>query len=155
MVHLVLRVAGVALLVALTVAIHGAGTTLAIGRQMQLHPEIGRGARGWLVNHAVPLLVFELLLVHIVEIFFWGFYFHMLGIFDGFRMALYFTAVTYTTLGYGDVVAGPTWILEAGALSIIGWLMFGWSTGVLVWILGRHYERIFPSDPDHRAPASA
>ena len=154
MAHLVLRVAGVALLVMLTVAIHGAGTMLAIGRQMQLHPEMGRGASVWLVNRAVPLLVFELLLVHIVEIFFWAFYFDILGIFDGFRVALYFAAVTYTTLGYGDVVAGPTWILEAGALSIIGWLMFGWSTGVLVWILGRHYERIFPSDPDRRAPAS-
>ena len=138
----------------LTVAIHGAGTMLVIGRQMQLHPRIGRGASRWLVNRAVTLLVFELLLVHIAEIFLWGFYFHTLGIFDSFRIALYFTAVTYTTLGYGDVVAGPTWILEAGALSIIGWLMFGWSTGVLVWILGRHYERIFPSDPDHRAPAS-
>ena len=100
------------------------------------------------------LLVFELLLVHIVQIVLWGLYFRALGIFEGLRVALYFAAVTYTTLGYGDVVAGPTWILEAGALAIIGWLMFGRSTGVLVWILGRHYERIFPRDPDHRAPAS-
>jgi hypothetical protein len=154
MVHLVLRVAGVALLVVLTVAIHGAGTMLAIDRQMRSHQEMGRGASMWLVNRAVPLLVFDLLLIHIVEIFFWAFYYDLLGIFDSFRIALYFAAVTYTTLGYGDVVAGPNWILEAGALSIVGWLMFGWSTGVLVWILGRHYERIFPSGPDRRASSS-
>ena len=55
MVYLVLRVAGVALLVILTVAIHGAGTMLAIGRQMRSHPEMGRGASMWLVNRAVPL----------------------------------------------------------------------------------------------------
>ena len=82
------------------------------------------------------------------------FYYDLLGIFGSFRISLYFAAVTYTTLGYGDVVAGPNWILEAGALSIVGWLMFGWSTGVLVSILGRHYERIFPSDPDRRAQTS-
>ena len=82
----------------------------------------------------------------------WGLYLRALGVFDGLRVALYFAAMTYTTLGYGELVAGPTWILEAGALAIIDWLMFGWSTGVLVWILGRHYERIFPRDP--RSPSA-
>jgi hypothetical protein len=92
------------------------------------------------------LLIFELLLLHIAECIIWGIYFYALGVFDQFRVALYFATVTYTTLGYGDVVAGPTWILEVGALSIVGWLMFGWSTGVLVWILGRHYGQLFPDE---------
>jgi Ion channel len=154
MFHFALRLAGVALLVALTVAIHGAGTMLAIEQQMRVPLAVGRHVSRQLVNRAVILLVLELLQAHVIKIFVWSTYLQAIGVFDTFRVALYFTAVTYTTLGYGDVVAGPTWILEAGALAIIGWLMFGWPAGVLVWILGRHYEQIFPRDADHRAPIS-
>ena len=155
MIELVLRVGGVALLVALTVAIHGAGTMLIIGRQVRLHSAALRRAGHLLVHLAMALLVFELLLVHVAQIAIWAVCIRALGIFDDLHVALYFTVVTYTTLGYGDVIAGPAWSLEAGSLAIIGWLMFGWSTGVLVWILGRHYECLFPRDPDYRPPAGA
>ncbi len=144
--HVIVRLAGVGLLVGLTVVIHGAATMLVMDRQMRVHLGIHRDGKRQLVNRAVTLLVFELLLLHIAECIIWGIYFYALGVFDQFRVALYFAAVTYTTLGYGDVVAGPAWILEVGALSIVGWLMFGWSTGVLVWILGRHYGQLFPDE---------
>jgi hypothetical protein len=153
MIDLMLKFAGVALLVVLSVAIHGAGTMPMMGRQVRPRPVVAHPAGSLLMHLAVALLVLELLLVHVAQIVVWGLYFHALGVFDDLQMALYFTAVTYTTLGYGDVVAGPAWVLEAGALAITGWLMFGWSTGVLVWILGRHYERVFPRDPNRRAPA--
>ena len=101
----------------------------------------------------MAVLVFELLLVHVAQIIVWAVYIRALGIFDDLHVSLYFTVVTYTTLGYGDVIAGPEWSLEAGALAIIGWLMFGWSTGVLVWLLGRHYERVFPRGAERRTSA--
>lgn len=155
MAHLILRLAGVALLVALTVTIHSFGTMLVLNRQVRLRPVVTRRTSQLLVSLAVIPLVFELLLVHIAQIVVWGLYFYALGIFDGLRTALYFAAVTYTTLGYGDVIAGPMWVLEAGGLAIVGWLMFGWSTGVLVWIIGRYYEQIFPRAADRGTPAGS
>ena len=152
MVHLVLRVAGVALLAMLTIAIHGTGTMVVIERQMDLHPRIGRGASRWLINRADSsrLRAFAGPIVDLPLGFLLSYARDLRQLPDSpllHRRDL-------STLGYGDIVAGPTSILEAGALSVIGWLMFGWSTGVLVWILGRHYERIFPSHPDQQAPAS-
>ena len=69
---------------------------LVMDRQMRVHLGIHRDGKRQLVNRAVTLLVFELLLLHIAECIIWGIYFYALGVFDQFRVALYFAAVTYT-----------------------------------------------------------
>jgi voltage-gated potassium channel Kch len=43
--------------------------------------------------------------------------------------ALYFSAVTYTTTGYGDVVLPTEWRLVGAVEALTGILMCGWSSG--------------------------
>jgi hypothetical protein len=45
-----------------------------------------------------------------------------------FSMLLYFSAETYTSLGYGDIVPHGPLRLLAGAEALTGLLMIGWST---------------------------
>ena len=45
----------------------------------------------------------------------------------GFDVSLYFSAETYTSLGYGDVVPGGDLRLVAGAEALNGLLLIGWS----------------------------
>jgi hypothetical protein len=48
---------------------------------------------------------------------------------------LYFAFVSYTTLGYGDVLATKEWQLLGPAAAMNGILLFGWSTAVIFHVL--------------------
>jgi hypothetical protein len=54
--------------------------------------------------------------------------------------ALYFSAVTYTTTGYGDLVLPPHYRLDGGIEALTGILMCGWSTGFFFAVVNRFYE---------------
>lgn len=45
---------------------------------------------------------------------------------------LYFSTVTYTTLGFGDVVMEPGWRLLSSFQAANGIIMFGWTTALIV-----------------------
>ena len=51
----------------------------------------------------------------------------------------YFSAVTYTTSGYGDLVLPPEWRLVGGVEALTGSLMCGLSTGFFFAVVGRAY----------------
>jgi hypothetical protein len=54
--------------------------------------------------------------------------------------AFYFSAVTYTTTGYGDLVLPPEWRLVGGIEALTGILMCGLSTGFFFAVVGRVYQ---------------
>jgi hypothetical protein len=53
------------------------------------------------------------------------------------QSALYFSAVTYTTTGYGDLVLPPDWRLVGAVEALTGILMCGWSTGFFFAVVSR------------------
>ena len=74
---------------------------------------------------------------HTVSAGLWaGAYLHF-GISDTFSDALYFALSTYTTIGFGDVLAPQEWQLLTGFSGLNGLLMFGLSAAVLVDAAGR------------------
>ena len=52
------------------------------------------------------------------------------------QSAFYFSAVTYTTTGYGDLVLPTEFRLAGGVEALTGILMCGWSTGFFFAIVG-------------------
>ena len=54
--------------------------------------------------------------------------------------ALYFSAVTYTTTGYGDLVLPAEWRLVGGGEALTGILMCGWSAAVFFSVVSRMNE---------------
>jgi voltage-gated potassium channel Kch len=50
----------------------------------------------------------------------------------GFERALYFSIVTYTTLGYGDIVLDENWRLLSSFQAANGIIIFGWTTAVII-----------------------
>lgn len=50
--------------------------------------------------------------------------------------------VTFTTLGYGDIVLGPEWRLLSGIEAINGIVLFGWSTAFLFAIVQRSWKEV-------------
>jgi len=78
-----------------------------------------------------------ILFLHLAQICVWaGFYKIWAGLKD-FESALYFSIVTYATIGYGDVLLPVGWRLLGTIEGVTGVLTFGWSTGVIFAVASR------------------
>ena len=97
----------------------------------------------WLLAHfgqyagKVALLgcFFLLFLAHLVEAAAWGLFFRGARLLPSVTEGIYFTAVSITTLGYGDVLLKYPWRHLGTLIAITGVLMFGCSTAFLFLIL--------------------
>lgn len=67
----------------------------------------------------------------------WATAFHLIGVFPTFEESLYFSLVTFTSLGFGDLLLPVEWRLLAGMAAANGLLNFGLLTALLVEAL-RH-----------------
>jgi Ion channel len=76
---------------------------------------------------------------HLLEIAIWASFFTWQQMFPDINTSFYFSAVTYTTIGYGDLVLPAEWRLLAGMEGLTGILMCGWSTGVFFAVASRIY----------------
>src|SRR5262245_61628002 len=64
---------------------------------------------------------------HLIQIALWAAAFVMVGALPSFDRALYYSAQSYTALGYGDVMVSEQWLLLGPLESINGLLLFGLS----------------------------
>jgi Ion channel len=67
----------------------------------------------------------------------WAAAFYALGVFGSLEESVYFAMVTFTTLGFGDLLLPVQWRLLAGMAAANGLLNFGLLTALLVEAL-RH-----------------
>lgn len=80
----------------------------------------------------VGIMTLWLMIVHAVSIGAWALLYGALGVFSDWDTAVYFSAVTFTTLGFGDVIPPEEWRQLAGLCAAHGLLMFGVSSAALV-----------------------
>jgi voltage-gated potassium channel len=75
------------------------------------------------------LLVFFL---HVLEVLIWAGAYVALSAIAGLEEAVYFSIVTFTTVGYGDVVLPRDWRILGASEAAAGILLFGWSIALLI-----------------------
>ena len=80
--------------------------------------------------------------LHTIEIWLWALTFMLLGEFADLSTALYFSTVTATTLGYGDLVLSPDWQLLGSFEAMGGLILFGASTAFLLALVGRVFSAL-------------
>lgn len=94
----------------------------------------------WLMRepHGPKLLVFMcamavmILSIITLGVWTWAMTFWLLGLFTTLEEAVYFALVSYTTLGFGDVLLEREWRLLSGMAAANGLLNFGLLTAVMV-----------------------
>ncbi len=97
----------------------------------------------------VRLLIFTaffLLLLHFIQSGIWAFtYYFLPGVteFDTIEKAMYFSLVTFSTLGYGDITISPTNRILSGFEAINGILLIGWSTAFMFSVVQYIWKREF------------
>jgi hypothetical protein len=87
-------------------------------------------------------------LAHLLELSLWGYFYTWRGIMPDLETALYFSAVTYATIGYGDIVPPPDWRLLAAMEGLTGILMCAWSGGFFFAVASRLHSPDLPRQPD-------
>jgi voltage-gated potassium channel Kch len=128
-------------LTAVTTLIHGVVTAMIVFWIRALH--VGH----WIYRNQLTRsgfhagLVLMLFLVSLLEAGIWAAVYLHVGMIDSFERAMYFSVVTYTTLGYGDVTLPEHWRLLGASQAAAGIIIFGWSTAIIVAAVQHVYFR--------------
>jgi voltage-gated potassium channel Kch len=138
--HVLVRLFIAAALIAATVAIQAIlmSAGLSIFRRMEArHPDyLRRNATlvtvVWIIYLLVPVML---------DVILWALFFTIFGVLPSFEDAAYFSTVTFTTVGYGDIVLGKEWRQVAVFEAVNGWIIFGWATALMMAVIQRLYFR--------------
>jgi hypothetical protein len=130
------------LLVLATTLLHAAGTVVALAGLRRLV----RVTRTHLWRSlSISVLVLGMFLVSLLDAVLWAHAYLAVGAISDLESALYFSMVTFTTLGYGDMTMGPDWRLLSSFEAGNGIIMFGWTTALVV----AYMQRLAPTRSDH------
>jgi hypothetical protein len=123
-----------------TVLVHAAGLRLVTNRfEKHLQPLLERPST-WRPDVVMSGAVFQLLALHLIEILIWSTALVESDLVKDWRVAGFFAANTYTTVGYGAFVLPPGWHMLAPIIAMSGLFSIGWTGSVLVDIIRRCQE---------------
>ncbi len=125
-------------LVAATVIIHAAGLVLALGPVLRSATQAE--LRFWPVTWLVIRTAWWLIIMHLVEIAAWALFYWWQKCLPDAESSFYFAGVTYTTLGYGDLVLPRQWRMLGPIEGLTGILMCGLSTGFFFAMVSRIHQ---------------
>lgn len=119
----------------LTVMVHLLGLALLV-RLLR----VSQNPRWWRRTTPLYLLLagtIGLLATHMVEIWLYAALYLILDPSFDLETSLYFSTVTYASVGYGDVLLPSYWRIVGAIEGATGILMLGWSTAFLVSLLAQ------------------
>jgi hypothetical protein len=138
--QLLAQFAVASLMVLVCVVIHGFGlfslsralrSEVALERLQHIDPLSRRGAVFTLGA------VIAMLALHGVEIWLFALLFLVLGAIPDLEAALYFSTISYSTVGYSDTHIVHQWRLVGAFESVLGIFLLGWSTAFFFRMIGR------------------
>jgi len=131
-------------LIVLTLVIHAVGTTAWVRHLSKVfaRTSLMSGRRATLILVNTALVVFML---HTLEIVIWAGAYKLLlptNELASFEEAVYFSFVTFTTLGYGDITLSEGWRLLSGIEALNGILLVGWTTAMIFSVVQNIWRRL-------------
>jgi hypothetical protein len=135
---MLLNIVIAAVLMVATTGIHTGGMILALHAVQRQRGDLRQRLRRTHI-YWISVIVLLMFLVSLVEVLVWASTYLALDAIQGFEQALYFSMVTFTTLGYGDVVLEESWRLLASFEAANGIIMFGWTTAIIITAVQRIY----------------
>lgn len=125
------------LMVALTVTTHFVGLLALLrllrarGSRFRAHESLfGQGA-------LILFVVFGIFAIHTIEIWLYAAAYEFIGAAPDFETALYYSTVTFASLGQGDVILSREWRLFGAIEAANGVILFAWSTAFLLAVMAR------------------
>lgn len=144
-----------AVLIAITVVIHALGTAVLV--RYLANTFLDRAGR-WgtkRVLNALMLAALTLVFLHALEIIVWAGAYKAIvptGELADFEAAVYFSFVTFTTLGYGDITLSEGFRLLSGIQALNGILLAGWSTALMFAVVEKSWGKDVDEELVHPHP---
>jgi len=134
--QLVIQLLAATGMVVVTVMTHLAGIAILIAL-LRRHSE--RKHRNALAHQVTAVIgaAFGLFGLHTVEIWTYAVVYQALGATHDFEDALYFSTVTYATIGYGDLTLARPWRILGAIEGANGVILLGWSTAFFISVVSR------------------
>lgn len=125
-------------MVVTTILIHGAGIT-ALARGMRLEVDAAKAYHHFSLKRAMAILVIVLALftLHGIEIWLYAAVYLVVGAVQNLEAAVYYSTITYASIGFGDSEMARAWRLVGAIEGINGVLLLGWSTAFFVTVVAR------------------
>ena len=130
-------------MVGLTVGTHTLGAAFwlkHLGKRLEYRSRMNQTPR---LFESILTTAMVLLTLHVLEAFFWALLYLQLpaqaGLKD-FHDAFYFSLITFTTLGYGDITLHENWQLLAGIEGMVGIVVFGLTTALLFAVVQKFWK---------------
>jgi hypothetical protein len=150
---MITRVIIACLLLMVTVAIHSIGFSVLLRAMLRSHALdtwAFRPVTWWLF-----VLTCWLLLIHLAEMAIWGLFYLWQGLMPDAGTGVYFSAVTYTGLGDGELVLPKPWRMFAPLEAMTGILMGGLSTGLFFALVSRWISNWMKRHPEKEPHTAA
>ena len=133
-------------LVAITVAVHAVGLAVLLRALMRSHAL--PPTRFWPITWLLIRVTWSLILIHLAEITVWGMFYFWQHCLPDAESAFYFAGVTYTTVGYGDLVLPKPWRMLGPVEGLTGILMCGLSTGFFFAVVSKVFGARSEAEPN-------
>lgn len=130
---MVIQLSLASLMVMITVSVHLVGLAVLV-RGLRSHHRLAKRLK---ISPLTLLLgaSFGLFFLHTIEIWLYALLYLLLGATTDFESSLYFSTVTYASIGYGDVLLAKPWRILGAIEGATGVIMLGWSTAFLVSLI--------------------
>lgn len=125
------------LLIVLSIIIHAMATRFVMF--LAIKRASGDQPKPYMKEIWISIIVLIMFGASLVETLLWASTYVFIGAIAHFEEALYFSIVTFTTLGYGDIVLSEGNRLLASLEAANGIIIFGWSTAIIMAVVQRLY----------------
>ena len=118
-------------LMIITTFVHAGGTIAALWALRIAHAADWGLRSRWTRTSLVSALVLMMFFAMILEVCIWAATYLVVGAMPALEPALYFSTVTFTTLGYGDLTLGESWRLLGSFEAANGIILIGWTSALI------------------------
>lgn len=131
------------LMIGLTVAIHAMALDTIIKQARHAESLIWRLAGKLWKPVMSAIIVLFVIMSHIAQIWIWALLYLARGCapLKGVSDALYFSTVSYTTVGFGDITLDHSCRMLSGVEAMNGFIVVGWTTAFIFEVISQLYKR--------------
>ena len=135
--QLITELAAATLMVAATPLVHFFGLLRLTRLMTGAHSRLRTHEAAWRQAALILIVVFGIFALHTIQVWLYALLFRGLGEFETFEQALYFSTVSFSTLGYGDLTLSAPWRVLGAIEGVNGLVLIAWSTAFMMSVTGR------------------
>lgn len=135
--QLAINLGAATLMVAATTLVHFFGLLMLTRLMSGAHSRLRPHEAAWRQAGMILLVVFGIFALHTIQIWLYAMLYRLLGEFATFEQALYFSTVSFSTLGLGDLTLSVDWRVLGAIEAMNGLVLIAWSTAFLMSVTTR------------------